>query len=774
MLKFLKFVACLVLISLSVHAVAQEGLHTDHEPADDITVQAFSTNLERVLSDSIQSYLKDDAFIISVRAQLREIKTYQIKPIYKTQYSNLDIATTERTNTVENSSTELSTAEQIEQLKLLIELQQLKNDLSAQLNVQQPQILVATETQLIDKKTQVEQIQIKLWLPETMALPRVKLIEDLITQKAQLNFLRGDKLEILNTQFPNQKSTNPTDETTKFDEVSFNRWAEDLRVYVERVNTQGWILFSTVLFLVLLLCWGVIRTWRNRANAYPNHLYPANYPGYQAHNNLSYDPVQERLLGQDLKRVHQGDGGSSQALIESTRLQEAIRHMVMSSDELLKDALLSLSSSAEKKRFCSGMIEVLGRIVFLSRAQAGLSPTEMEDIEHEETTAQILSDDDSQQLMLDIYRTLVTTQANQKTQQNQDQPFEFLKSLDDRQTLLLLAKEDAQGKALILSQLDDARSADFMMQQSPQDQVETAMALGQLSQLSRAKYQALANQIAQTARNQPELNEVSIDGDAILINTLDAMGVTEELTVLNALKTQNPELYHRLKQTYISFSDLRHMPEHALTSLLQAVDRETLALALVDQTQSTRNQLLSALPQRTQTLIGQRIESLEHPNRADVAHAQKQLGRTATKMLADGVFEWKVSELVDTKQPLETDQMASDKAVITADEATFETQAPIIDQSLLAETTLEATVIDQDRSGRLKSAEFDEKITSAEPNLDKSIAVEPLLDHTIEPHSIGPSAEVVDSVFKKSWEAILKEAAEGSDNNQGSAKQFKK
>ncbi len=771
MLKFLKFITYLVLISLSAHAVALERLHTEQEPADDITVQAFSTNLERVLSDSIQSYLKDDAFIISVRAQLKAIKTYQITPIYKTQSSSLDTATTENTNAVENSNTKLSTTEQIEQLKLLIELQQLKNDLSAQLNTQQPQILVATETQLVDKKIKVEQIQIKLWLPETMALPRVKFVEDLITQKAQLNFIRGDKLEILSTQFPNQKSTNQTDETPQFDEVSFNRWAEDLRVYVERVNTQGWILFSIVLFLVLLLCWGVIRTWRNRANTYPNHLYPANYPAYQTHNNLPFDPVRDRLLGQNLNSVQ--DGGSSQSVSETTRLQEAIRHMVMSSDDLLKNALLSLSSSAEKKRFCSGMIEVLGRIVFLSHAQAGLSPTEVEDIEHEETTVQILSDEDSQQLMLDIYRTLVTAQANQKTQQNQDQPFEFLKSLDDKQTLLLLAKEDAQGKALILSQLDDARSADLMMQQSPQDQVETAMALGQLSQLPRVEYQALANQIAHTARNLPELNEVSIDGDAVLINTLDAMGVTEELAVLNALKTQNPELYHRLKQIYISFSDLSHMPEHALTSLLQAVDRETLALALVDQTQSTRDQLLSVLPQRTQTLIGQRIESLEHPNRDDVAHAKKQLGRAATKMLADGVFEWKVSEFEDTEQ-LDTDQMAPDKAVITPDETTIEEEAPIIDQSLLAETPTEATVLEQDRSGRLKSVELDEKITSAEPQLDESIAVEPLLDHTIEPHSIGPSAIVVDSVFKKSWDAILKEAAEGSDNNQGSVKQLKK
>ena len=769
MLKFLKFIAYLVLISLSAHAVAQERLHTEQEPADDITVQAFSTNLERVLSDSIQSYLKDDDFIISVRAQLKEVKTYQITPIYKTQPLSLDTATTEHTNAIENSSTQLSTAEQIEQLKLLIELQQLKNDLSAQLNAQQPQILVATETQLVDKKIKVEQIQIKLWLPETIALPRVKFVEDLITQKAQLNFIRGDKLEILSTQFPNQKSTNQTDETPQFDEVSFNRWAEDLRVYVERVNTQGWILFSIVLFLVLLLCWGVIRTWRNRANTYPNHLYPANYPGYQTHNNLSYDPARDRLLGQNLNSIQ--DGGSSQSVSETTRLQEAIRHMVMSSDDLLKNALLSLSSSAEKKRFCSGMIVVLGRIVFLSHAQAGLSPTEVEDIEHEETTAQILSDEDSQQLMLDIYRTLVKAQANQKTQQNQDQPFEFLKSFDDKQTLLLLAKEDAQGKALILSQLDDAHSADLMMQLSPQDQVETAMALGQLSQLPRVEYQALANQIAHTARNLPELNEVSIDGDAVLINTLDAMGVTEELAVLNALKTQNPELYHRLKQVYISFSDLSHMPEHAFTSLLQAVDRETLALALVDQTQSIRDQLLSVLPQRTQTLIGQRIESLEHPNMDDVAHAKKQLGRAATKMLADGVFEWKVSESEDTEQSLNTDQTAPDKAAIKPEEATIEAQAPIIDQSLLAETTTEATVIDQSRSDRKTSTEVDDKITSIEPQVVESIAVEPLLDHTIEPHSIRPSAEVVDSVFKKPWDAILKEAAEGSDpsdNNQSS------
>lgn len=671
------FKCLLILANLgSIHFVKAQQTQQNiiiYQAVGDVKRVNFNNALEQSLQETVRSYLGADyRIIVKVNSQLRLAKTYRViseqrqnlaktpassslsdgtladnNPPLPTQNSFNDSITlnenTQSTNQSENDvlplpgspvvgtlntqeQTRVQQRNQTQSASQNAQLQQLQQQLSSLRNtLQQTQRdginqleitqVVTTKRELIAENIEIQKLSIKVWVPDTINAQQENIITDIMAEKTDINFIRGDTLELIKIALPSQN--------TKIHDI-WQQISNDLLYW----------LVPFLLLILLLFFWWLINRRKRTTYAYPD------YPPIQTVNNDQPMPINPQLgfppnspMAPNTAIGHHESPQNAKVKAKLDVLNDEITSTVILGDDLLAQYLGQHETGTNKQANFAYLKQLLGHDVFAQYAKGTLPPeviNDLNDLNH-------LSIEEQYQLAIQTRQAL--NEVTQKALVNRNKPFDFLNKMSNKQLLYLLSKENAQTQALLLSQLDSQRLADIIAQLPLEGQGQVAVEIGKLTELPLETYQQMANYLARKASQVPDFKEVNIDGDEVIIRTLEEMDTAGENTILNSLRERNPDQFYRIKKSYISFSDLANIELNGLKNLLREIEREHLAIALYDEEDHFREKLIQALPSRSKALITQLLQTMAIPSNADIVEKKKTISRHARQLLKAGVIQ---------------------------------------------------------------------------------------------------------------------------------------
>lgn len=120
---------------------------------------------------------------------------------------------------------------------------------------------------------------------------------------------------------------------------------------------------------------------------------------------------------------------------------------------------------------------------------------------------------------------------------------------------------------------------------------------------------------------------------AEIFNNLDR---ANEERFLSALESRNRDAAERIKALMFTFEDLKKLDPTAVQTLLRAIDKDRLAVALKGASEELRNLFFSNMSERAAKLLREDIEAMGPVRLRDVDEAQTYLVTTAKDLAAKG------------------------------------------------------------------------------------------------------------------------------------------
>lgn len=503
----------------------------------------------------------------------------------------------------------------------------------------------------------VDKVRIIFVVDKAMKQEERDFLEKIIYQKADLNFARGDSLDIVTRDFPQlPQGLDRVAITGNAVLASGSAQAPVLSSLPASTGTTPgqdpfrWVLIAilTVLSLAVLGLWAM---FLSRKGAASSAAAPGGATGLQGQTPQAptFAGPGGNTAPPTLGTTTVEDTEARKAEREAAILRQELVVMLLEYPDLASGLFRDLLKKEEGARKGAIVLRALG-MQSSSRLFTSLSPEEWGRIEAEFPAARDASPEDTKAAIEEAYQAMVAERAAAlavgATRKNS--PFAFLEKLDDSQILFILQDEGLKVRALVLSQLPFKRSAALIKKWPAEDQGAIATALGELESIPVTTFQGIADKLAAKAAQAPSFSAVLTDGVNLLVNILDNADSTTEQRILDTLKTQNPTMMRRVKELYLTFQDVVRIPSAVIKDALREMDPATIAVAIRDAEEPLQDAVLNAMADRRRALLMDAMEMLESQpaEPQQVEEARRELvgrirdlikqGRFSMKTLAEG------------------------------------------------------------------------------------------------------------------------------------------
>lgn len=576
------FFLVLVLSTQSSHAVIpppeQYDITEDADPSEKLD---FEKRLEERLAKDIESYLGHRRFFLKINAEQSKIKTILRRPFLVPPDPSLQ-PNPEPVKTFDNTELSDRETEKSENTTLLPgmpvgvypkksiprAMRQPESRQGSPRHTTAREPVYEYKEEVFTMKTVVKKIAISFVVDQGITGQQEEFIKNLVFNKAQLDTLRGDVFQITKTDFPQ-----PT--------------AAPLNPYAAYVPYVVILLFGFLLVILLVVVIGQRRTTQK--------IQIAAAP-------VATPPVPEKIVEPASAPAPDADDG------KISHLRQEIVSMGLGHPDLIKRRVREEMDNGGVEKVSliyKGIGFNLAKSLFTSlteREQADVKKylSDNKDIDAEALAA----------VMDEFYHGLVYDSLLHSSKKMPIKPFGFLDELDDSQIKYILENEEVRIKALILSQLTPIRTASIIKTFPLDTSGQIAAALGEFESIPINVYQDVADRLSKKAIGVPSFANISADGIGLLVNMFDNLDGAAEKALLDILRTQNPSVYHKLKQVYFTFWDIPRVPKDKLKDILREIDRATMALALVDVEAEFKTYVLESLSEKMRIMVEDEMETI--------------------------------------------------------------------------------------------------------------------------------------------------------------------
>lgn len=585
----------------------------------------FKDVMENRLNRDIEAYLGNNRFIVYVDAKLKKTRTManggsanvgaptgvSSQPALSAQpLPALDVGG-RPDNTGEpkeilpglpTSGASIVVTDDTEILALKQRVQQLDSELQQAVtyannlrnNVQKP--IDSKPDQLIGFRTEVEELIITVMLDEGLEDQQIEFIRNLVTRKASMDELRGDRLKVIWTEF------------NRSDKAAPLTWWQEY---------QNWLMLICFGLIFLLLMFAMYAFNRRLMDGLKDTSNASRGAFEPVVNNLSLDS------GSSEKESNGSLSEIKQSLVTAGLGQPQVFQQLIAT-HLNSGNLTAVGS----------LYGLLGETLFRS-LYPQLSLSDRETLVNYIQT-EILDDQQKVRVLKELYNELLQTQGNAGSKKR---PFEFLEKLNDSQILYLLKEEETRIKALILSQVSSQRAATLIHRLDATEQAAVAYEIGEFESLPVSTFRDVADRLAQKSLTVPSFKNISANGLAVLINMLDTMNGGEEAKLLKTLKADKPETYYRLRQVYYTFADLARTPELTISNELRDIDRTVMAQSLCHAPLDFKRYVLSGLPPKLRSSVIAELKAQElEVTQEQIEQAREQIVSRMRAVIKAGRF----------------------------------------------------------------------------------------------------------------------------------------
>jgi flagellar motor switch protein FliG len=202
----------------------------------------------------------------------------------------------------------------------------------------------------------------------------------------------------------------------------------------------------------------------------------------------------------------------------------------------------------------------------------------------------------------------------------------YLKNEYPQTVAVVLSKIRADHAARVLTMLPDGFAMEVVMRMLRMESVQKDVLEG-VEKTLRAEF--MSNLARSTRRDAHEMM-------AEIFNNLDRQSETRFVA---ALEERNREAAERIKSLMFTFDDLQRLTGPAVQTLLRAVDKSKLPLALKGASEKLRDLFFKNLSERAGKMLSEEIENLGPVKLRDVDEAQATIVALAKDMAAQGQIE---------------------------------------------------------------------------------------------------------------------------------------
>jgi flagellar motor switch protein FliG len=206
--------------------------------------------------------------------------------------------------------------------------------------------------------------------------------------------------------------------------------------------------------------------------------------------------------------------------------------------------------------------------------------------------------------------------------------FGFLEQLNEAQIMHILKDEPLGISGFALAQVTPAKAGSILQKLDAPTRARLMYAIGNVTQVPRDVYKQVADRLSLKAMDVANMKFVAADGVESLVHLIENLPVDQQFQYIHSLSEVDLNLAKKVRKRTITFPELASLPDKFLSTGIQAVDPETLALVLPALDQEQRARFLSLLPERMRLLLQSAMETQKSATPSDVEAAQNRLLRT--------------------------------------------------------------------------------------------------------------------------------------------------
>ena len=202
----------------------------------------------------------------------------------------------------------------------------------------------------------------------------------------------------------------------------------------------------------------------------------------------------------------------------------------------------------------------------------------------------------------------------------------YLKNEYPQTVAVVLSKVRPEHAARVLSLLPDSFAMEVVMRMLRMESVQKDVLDG-VERTLRSEF--MSNLARSTRRDAHEMM-------AEIFNNLDRQAETRFLA---ALEERNREAAERIKSLMFTFDDLQRLAGPAIQTLLRAIEKDKLPLALKGSSDKLRELFFANLSERAGKMLREEIDQLGPVKLRDVDEAQAAIVALAKELAAQGQIE---------------------------------------------------------------------------------------------------------------------------------------
>lgn len=213
---------------------------------------------------------------------------------------------------------------------------------------------------------------------------------------------------------------------------------------------------------------------------------------------------------------------------------------------------------------------------------------------------------------------------------------ESLKWMDPLSVAELLRNEHPQIVAAILVHLDYDQSADVLKQLSERQRNEVMLRIATMEGIQPTALKDLNEVLFKVLAGGDKIRKASLGGIKTAAEMINLMGTVIEGTVLEAIRSHDPDLAQKIMDKMFVFDDVMKLDDKSIQMILKEVASEALIVALKGAQPELKEKFLSNMSSRAAETLREDLESRGPMRLSEVEAQQKEILKTVRRLADEG------------------------------------------------------------------------------------------------------------------------------------------
>lgn len=211
------------------------------------------------------------------------------------------------------------------------------------------------------------------------------------------------------------------------------------------------------------------------------------------------------------------------------------------------------------------------------------------------------------------------------TETLQVRPFEFIRKADTMQIVHLVANENPQTIALLLSYLEP-KKASGVLEALPNDlQVEVVTRMANMESVIPEYIREAEMILEQRLAKMGMSDQTTVGGLDAVVKIINSVDRGTEKHILESLDILDPDLSENIKKNMFVFEDIAKLSNQAIQRVLKDVQQSDIAISLKGANAEVRGVIMGNLSKRLQEMIADDLSVMGPMRMKDVEDAQQRI-----------------------------------------------------------------------------------------------------------------------------------------------------